>query len=74
MKMEKLSEETLQSGVPIIAETFPDESESSIKESILFQPEIRRSLKPSENQFLSDGATLLVDKGRGSEKNERWKK
>ena len=46
---------------PVIPEKFPDESEKSIRESILFlQPEIRRSLTPK------DAATCSTrSRGRG---------
>ena len=39
---------------PVIPETFPLESESSIRDSILFQPEIRQTLKPDEKLTFND--------------------
>ena len=39
--------------MPVIAETFPVESESTVRESILSQPEIRQILRPRQQYYNS---------------------
>ena len=48
---DKLKVTCSESEIPVIAETFPLETESSIRDSILSQPEIRQILRP---QFVSN--------------------
>jgi hypothetical protein len=43
---DKLKVTSSESEIPVIAETFPLETESSMRDSILSQPEIRQILRP----------------------------
>ena len=67
---DKLKDTCLESEIPVIAETFPLEMESSIRDSILSQPEIRQILRP---QFVShrDGPTTKRNQTGGRFKGSR---
>ena len=50
---QRISSTSTEPDVPVIAETFPVESESSARESILSQPEIRQILRPRQQSYNS---------------------
>ena len=50
---QRISSTSTEPDVPVIAETFAVESESSARESILSQPEIRQILRPRQQSYNS---------------------
>ena len=69
-KIDKLKEPLEEIEIPVIAETFPLETESSIRDSILSQPEMRQILRPQVMSY-SDMHTSKTSQVRGNLKKGR---
>ena len=71
---EESKEKDIKSEVPIIAETFALESESSIRESVLFQPEFRQLLRPKQSSYTKYAKSKYPKGGGNSNRDKRnWR-
>ena len=65
----RLTSTSTEPDVPVIAETFPVESESTARESILSQPEIRQILRPRQSSYNNQAYKKSSQGGENSKRN-----
>lgn len=65
----RLTSTSTEPDVPVIAETFPVESESTARESILSQPEVRQILRPRQPSYNNQAYKKSSHRGENSKRN-----